>query len=78
MTKQIKTTEPTDADLKGNPLIGGAKGTTASGTTPDELEADLGDTTIEGDSGNDTNAQGGIDKNDARAGRRGTVSDPPR
>ena len=57
--KQPKTTVPTDADLKGNPMIGGSKGTTASGTTPDELEELQGDTTIEGDSMNDTNTYGG-------------------
>jgi hypothetical protein len=78
MSKQIKTTTPTDADLKGNPMIGGDKGTTASGTTPDELEADLGETTIEGDSANDTNTYGGIDKETARGGRPHTLSDPPR
>jgi hypothetical protein len=78
MNKQIKTNTPTDADLKGNPMIGGDKGTTASGTTSDDLEADLGETTIEGDTGNDTNTYGGIDKEDARGGRHRPVSDPPR
>ena len=68
MSKHIKTTEPTDADLKGNPLIGGSKGTAASGTTPDDLAADLGESTVEGDTGNDTNTYGGIDKTDARRG----------
>lgn len=78
MSKQIKTTTPTDADLKGNPMIGGNKGTTASGTTPDDLEADLGKTTIEGDTANDSNTYGGIDKEDARGGHHRGVSDPPR
>lgn len=59
MSKQPKTTVPTDADLKGNPFIGGSKGTTAAGVTPDELEESLGETTIEGDTMNDTNTYGG-------------------
>ena len=59
-------------------MIGGDKGTTASGTTPDDLEADLGETTLEGDTGNDTNTYGGIDKDVARGGRPQPVSDPPR
>jgi hypothetical protein len=62
MSKHLKTKTPTDADLRGNPMIGGAKGTTMAGVTPDELEDDLGETTIEGDVGNDANAQGGVDK----------------
>ena len=60
MSKQPKTTVPTDADLRGNPMIGGSKGTTAAGTTPDELEESEGETTIEGDTENDTNTYGGI------------------
>jgi hypothetical protein len=78
MSKHAKTTEPTDADLKGNPLIGGAKGTTRSGTTADDLEADLGENTIEGDTANDTNTYGGIDKTSARGGEGSSLSDPPR
>ena len=82
MTTQPKTTTPTDADLKGNPMIGGSKGTTAAGVSADDLEADLDATTIEGDTANGTNPQGGIDKasaqrshgtdreNPDRAGRR--------
>jgi hypothetical protein len=66
MTKHQKTTKPTDADLKGNPLIGGSKGTTMAGVTPDELEESEGDNTIEGDVENDTNRQGGIDKASGR------------
>lgn len=62
MSKQPKTTVPTDADLKGNPMIGGSKGVTRAGQTPDDLEDSLGDTTIEGDALNDTNAQGGLDR----------------
>ena len=63
MSKQLKTTVPTDADLKGNPMIGGSKGTTQAGATPDDLEASQADTTIEGDTMNGTNASGGLDKN---------------
>ena len=59
MSKQPKTTVPTDADLKGNPMIGGDKGTTAAGITPDDLEDAQGETTIEGDTMNDTNTYGG-------------------
>lgn len=62
VTKHDKTKTPTDADLKGNPLIGGAKGTTAAGISPDDLDDLQGENTIEGDVANDTNAQGGIDK----------------
>ena len=62
MTTQIKTTRPTDADLKGNPGIGTSKGTTLAGTTPDDLASDLGESTLEGDTANNTNPQGGIDK----------------
>ncbi|GAA0567468.1 hypothetical protein [Caenispirillum bisanense] len=62
MSKHPKTEQPTDADLKDNPLIGGNKGTTRAGVSPDELDDALDDSTIEGDIGNDTNAHGGIDK----------------
>ena len=73
MSKQPKTKVPTDAALKGNPLIGGSKGTTGAGTTADDgaghvahAADDLGDaqgaSTIEGDEMNDTNAHGGVDK----------------
>ena len=68
MTVQPKTTVPTDADLKGNPGIGQSKGTMAAGETPDDLEMDLADSTVEGDSENGTNAAGGIDKSDADRG----------
>lgn len=73
MSKQPKTTTPTDADLKGNPMIGGSKG-----VTTDDLEAIAGDSTFEGDTDNDTNAQGGIDKATARGGRAPDGSDTPR
>ena len=70
MTKHQKTKKPTDADLKDNPLIGGSKGTTIAGATPDELEDSEGVNTIEGDVQNDTNKQGGIDKAVSRNSRR--------
>jgi hypothetical protein len=68
-SKQPKTTIPSDADLNGNPLIGGSKGVTASQSTPDDLEDSEGENTIEGDVGNDVNAQGGVDKPQARKSR---------
>jgi hypothetical protein len=68
MTKHPKTKKPTDADLKGNPLIGGSKGVTMAGVTPDELEESEGANTS--DVENDTNRQGGIDKASSRNRRR--------
>ena len=65
-SKHAKTKVPSNSDLKRNPLIGGAKGTTMSGTTPDELEDSEGVNTIEGDVSNDTNPQGGIDRESRR------------
>lgn len=65
MPKHLKR-EATDADLRRNPLIGGSKGTTIAGVTADDLQEFQGSNTIEGDSGNDTNAQGGIDKAKAK------------
>lgn len=70
MSKQPKTVVPTDADLEGNPMIGGSKGVVASHSTPDDLDDAQGENTIEGDVENDTNAYGGVDKKDARGGRR--------
>ncbi|MEN3376663.1 MAG: hypothetical protein V7604_2018 [Hyphomicrobiales bacterium] len=69
MPKHRKTVKPTDTDLLGNPLIGGSKGTTIAGITPDDLADLKGVNTIEGDVENDTNAQGGIDKAESRTGR---------
>lgn len=69
MNKHLKTKMPSDADLKANPLIGGSKGATMAGVSPEELEADEGVNTIEGDRENDTNAQGGIEKNPPNAHR---------
>lgn len=68
MSKQPKTTVPTDADLKGNPGIGTSKGT--AGEAPEDVEADLADSTFEGDSESGTNALGGIDKGEADKGPR--------
>jgi hypothetical protein len=63
-SKHIKTEVPTDADLKGNPGIGGSKGTTIAGEDPGTVEAD---NTFEGDVENETNPQGGVDPD--RVGR---------
>jgi hypothetical protein len=70
MTKHLKSKKPSDADLRSNPLIGGSKGTTMAGVSPDEVEASTGVNTIEGDVENDTNPQGGVDKNLGRSGRQ--------
>ena len=56
--KHPKTTEPTDADLKGNPGIGQSRG--MSGTDPENIVAD---STTEGDVENETKLDGGIDPN---------------
>ncbi len=61
-SKQPKTTVPTDADLKGNPGIGQSVGTTAAGVTADDMEDLQGETTFEGDTANDTNTYGGINR----------------
>ena len=65
MPKHLKR-EATDADLRRNPMIGGSKGTMIAGITTDNLQEFQGTNTIEGDAGNDTNAQGSIDKAVAR------------
>ena len=70
MAKHRKTDKPSDADLKRNSLIGGSKGTTMAGVSPDELEDSEGANTIEGDVENDPNSQGGIDKASSRNQRR--------
>jgi hypothetical protein len=69
--KHVKLNRPTNVDLVRNPLIGGSKGTTMAGITPDELEQFEGENTFEGDIENDTNPQGGIDKAEVRDRRRG-------
>ena len=71
--KQPKLNAPSEKDLRENPLIGGSKGLTMAGISPDDVEDILGENTIEGDVENDVNAVGGIDKDVARSGhhRRG-------
>lgn len=66
MSKHLKSVKPKRDDTESNPMIGGSKGTTRSGTTPDDLEDLAGANTIEGDVENDTNPQGGINKRDSR------------
>jgi hypothetical protein len=68
MSKHLKTPRPSDADLRGNPLIGASKGATRAGARAEDIEASAGANTIEGDLENDVNPQGGIDKT-VRAGR---------
>jgi hypothetical protein len=68
MTKHQKTAKPSDIDLRINPLIGGSKGVTMAGVTPDELEESEGANTFEGDVGSDTNPYGGIEKPMRRQG----------
>jgi len=70
MSKHTKSKKPNDSDLTRNPLIGGSKGVTMAGISPDELEQFEGENTVEGDVENDTNAQGGIDKASSRNQRR--------
>jgi len=67
--KHPKTTKPGDRDLDENPLIGGSKGTTMAGLSPDDLDDLQGANTIEGDLENDTTPQGGIDKAASRSRR---------
>ena len=71
--KQPKLYTPTEKDMRDNPLIGGSKGITMAGASPEDLEDVFGENTIEGDLENDVNAAGGIDKDVARSGshRRG-------
>ncbi|TXM70967.1 hypothetical protein [Methylobacterium sp. WL120] len=56
--KHLKTDVPTDADLKGNPGIGQSKGLTGHDIA--DIEAD---STVEGDTANETKLDGGIDPN---------------
>ncbi len=65
MPKHLKH-ETSDADLKRNPMIGGSKGTTMAGATRENIEDSQGANTIEGDTENAVNAQGGIDKAEAQ------------
>jgi hypothetical protein len=62
MSKHFKKATPSDKDLDVNPQIGGSKGATIAGVTPDELEEFEGENTFEGDVENGTNPVGGIDK----------------
>jgi hypothetical protein len=68
MPRHLKKAKPSDSDLRNNPLIGGSKGVTMAGATPDELEEAEGANTFEGDVGSDTNPHGGIDKPNIRQG----------
>lgn len=72
-SKHAKLYAPTSKDLRENPLIGGSKGATMAGASPDDLEDALGENTIEGDRENDVTFAGGIDKDVAHSGspRRG-------
>jgi hypothetical protein len=70
MTRHSKLKRPSDRDIQSNPMIGGSKGATLAGATPDDLEEMQGVNTIEGDLENDPNATGGIDKSESRAGAR--------
>ncbi|MGY4506038.1 hypothetical protein ACVWYH_009995 [Bradyrhizobium sp. GM24.11] len=72
-SKQPKPYRPSEKDMRDNPLIGGSKGATMTGMSPDDLEDALGENTIEGDRENDVGIGGGIDKDVAHSGahRRG-------
>lgn len=67
-SKQPKLNRPTSKDLRTNPLIGGSKGTTMAGATDEDIDELRGENTIEGDTENDVNRAGGIDKPAARVG----------
>jgi hypothetical protein len=73
--KHPKLDRPNNVDLVRNPLIGGSKGVTMAQATPEDLEALVGENTIEGDVENDTNPQGGVDKAEAQGDKR---DGPPR
>jgi hypothetical protein len=62
--QKFRNEGPFKSDLERNPGIGQSKGSFATGEDPEELE---GDSTVEGDVENDTNAQGGVDEH--RLGR---------
>lgn len=67
-SKQPKLNRPTSKDLRTNPLIGGSKGATMAGATDEDIDELRGENTIEGDTENDVNWAGGIDKPAARVG----------
>jgi hypothetical protein len=62
--KHDKTKTPSDKDLKENPGIG----QTAGLSSPEDVELLEGENTLEGDTDNNTNRQGGIDPSDRRRG----------
>lgn len=66
-SRHPKSSRPSDRDLDRPVVIGASRGSTRAHATPDDIEDSLGANTIEGDTGNDTNPQGGIDKRTARA-----------
>jgi hypothetical protein len=61
-SKHPKLNRPMNTDLVRSPLIGGSKGVTMAQASMEDLEALQGENTIEGDVENDTNRQGGIEK----------------
>ncbi|WP_186417244.1 hypothetical protein [Bosea sp. CS1GBMeth4] len=69
MNRHRKTRRPSDADLRGNPLIGASKGATRAGARAEDFEELAGANTVEGDLENDVNALGGIGKAVLRNGR---------
>jgi hypothetical protein len=69
MNRHRKSERPSDADLRGNPLIGGSKGANRAGARAEDIADAAGANTVEGDLENDVNRQGGIDKVVLRSGR---------
>jgi hypothetical protein len=69
MNKHSKTRRPSDADLRGNPLIGASKGANRAGARAEDFEELAGANTVEGDLENDVNGLGGIGKAVLRSGR---------
>ncbi len=70
MTSKHPKTQPQDrprSDLAVDPGIGRSKGSFMTGEDPRDLD---GGSTFEGDVENQTNPEGGIDKNDAGRGSR--------
>jgi hypothetical protein len=65
MSKHVTTDKPTDADLKGNPMIGGSKGQTMAKVPLGDIDEAEAENTFEGDLGNDTTPQGGVEKRDS-------------
>jgi hypothetical protein len=68
MSRHRKTRQPSDADLRGNPLIGASKGANRAGARAEDFEELAGANTVEGDIENDVNRLGGISKA-VRSGR---------